>query len=136
MTYQPNNNRSQLTQTAHNQVICDFYNANPSSMEAALKNLAVLTAEKKVAIIGDMFEMGEESPAQHDRIATVATGMDNIEVIFIGKDFYAYREKYKGQFFLSPKEAEAYLKETPLMNCLVLLKGSRGMALEQLLPLL
>lgn len=136
MTYQPKNNRSQLTQTAYNQVICDFYNANPSSMEAALKNLAALTAEKKVAIIGDMFEMGEESPAQHDRIAAVATDMDNIEVIFIGKDFYAYKEKYKGHFFLSPKDAEAYLQNTPVRNSLVLLKGSRGMALEQLLPLL
>jgi len=136
MTYQPKNNRSQLTQTAYNQVICDFYNANPSSMEAALKNLAALTAEKKVAIIGDMFEMGEESPAQHDRIAAVATGMDNVDVIFIGKDFYAYREKYKGQFFLSPKDAESYLQNTPVRNSLVLLKGSRGMALEQLLPLL
>jgi UDP-N-acetylmuramoyl-tripeptide--D-alanyl-D-alanine ligase len=136
MTYQPKNNRSQLTQTAYNQVICDFYNANPSSMEAALKNLAALTADKKVAIIGDMFEMGEESPAQHDRIAAVATGMDNIEVIFIGKDFYAYKEKYKGHFFLSPKDAESYLQNTPVRNSLVLLKGSRGMALEQLLPLL
>lgn len=136
MTYQPKNNRSQLTQTAYNQVICDFYNANPSSMEAALKNLAALTADKKVAIIGDMFEMGEESPAQHDSIAAVATGMDNIEVIFIGKDFYAYKEKYKGHFFLSPKDAESYLQNTPVRNSLVLLKGSRGMALEQLLPLL
>ncbi len=135
-TYQPKNNRSQLTQTAYNQVICDFYNANPSSMEAALKNLAAITAEKKVAIIGDMFEMGEESPAQHDSIAAVATGMDNIEVIFIGKDFYAYKEKYKGHFFLSPKDAESYLQNTPVRNSLVLLKGSRGMALEQLLPLL
>jgi UDP-N-acetylmuramoyl-tripeptide--D-alanyl-D-alanine ligase len=136
MTYQPKNNRSQLTQTAYNQVICDFYNANPSSMEAALKNLAALTAEKKVAIIGDMFEMGEESPAQHDRIAAVASNMDNVEVIFIGKDFYAYKEKYKGHFFLSPKDAESYLQNTPVRNSLVLLKGSRGMALEQLLPFL
>lgn len=136
MTYQPNNNRSQLSKTAHNQVICDFYNANPSSMEAALKNLASLTAHRKVAIIGDMFEMGEESATQHQRIAALATSMNDIEVVFIGKDFYANREQYKGKFLMSPKEAKEYLLENPLKNCLILLKGSRGMALEQLLPLL
>jgi len=134
--YQPNNNRSQLTQTAHNQVICDFYNANPSSMEAALKNLDTLSSEKKVAIIGDMFELGEESAAQHQRIASLANSMDAIEVIFIGKDFYANKDRVNGQFFMSPSEAEAYLQNTPLRNSLVLLKGSRGMALERLLPLL
>jgi UDP-N-acetylmuramoyl-tripeptide--D-alanyl-D-alanine ligase len=136
MTYQPNNNRSQLTQTAHNQVICDFYNANPSSMEAALKNLAALTAEKKVAIIGDMFELGTASAEQHDRIAALATSLDNIDVIFIGKDFAAYQDKYKGQFFVSPIEAQEYLRNNPIKKSLILLKGSRGMALEQLLPLL
>jgi UDP-N-acetylmuramoyl-tripeptide--D-alanyl-D-alanine ligase len=136
MTYQPNNNRSQLTQTAHNQVICDFYNANPSSMEAALKNLVALTADKKVAIIGDMFELGTASAEQHDRIAALATSWDNIDVIFIGKDFAAYQDKYKGQFFASPIEAQEYLRNNPIKKSLILLKGSRGMALEQLLPLL
>lgn len=136
MTYQPNNNRSQLTQTAHNQVICDFYNANPSSMEAALKNLAALTADKKVAIIGDMFELGTASAEQHDRIAALATSWDNIDVIFIGKDFAAYQHKYKGQFFASPIEAQEYLRNNPIKRSIILLKGSRGMALEQLLPLL
>lgn len=136
MTYQPNNNRSQLTQTAQNQVICDFYNANPSSMEAALKNLAALTAEKKVAIIGDMFEMGTASAEQHERIAALATSLDNIDVIFIGKDFGAYQDKYNGRFFSSPSEAQQYLRNNPISASLVLLKGSRGMALEQMLPLL
>lgn len=134
--YQPNNNRSQLTKTADNQVICDFYNANPSSMEAALKNLATLTAERKVAIIGDMFELGAESAEQHKRIAALAASLNFDRVILIGKDFYAYKDQYKGQFFTSPKEAQAYLVNNPLKETMILLKGSRGMALEQLLPLI
>lgn len=132
--YQPNNNRSQLTRTAHNQVICDFYNANPSSMEAALKNLVTLTAERKVAIIGDMFELGSESAEQHKQIAALATSMNFEDVILIGKDFYAYKDLYKGQFFTSPQEAKEYLLSKPLKDSMILLKGSRGMALEQLLP--
>jgi UDP-N-acetylmuramoyl-tripeptide--D-alanyl-D-alanine ligase len=136
MTYQPNNNRSQLTKTASNQVICDFYNANPSSMEAALKNLKALTADKKVAIIADMFEMGEASLEQHRKIAELAASMNFDEVILIGKDFYASRVGLKGTFFEHTLAAKTYLEQSPVKNSLVLLKGSRGMALEQLLPLL
>jgi UDP-N-acetylmuramoyl-tripeptide--D-alanyl-D-alanine ligase len=136
MTYQPNNNRSQLTRTASNQVICDFYNANPSSMEAALKNLKALTADKKVAIIADMFEMGEASLEQHRKIAELAASMNFDEVILIGKDFYASRVGLKGTFFEHTLAAKTYLEQSPVKNSLVLLKGSRGMALEQLLPLL
>ncbi len=136
MTYQPNNNRSQLTKTASNQVICDFYNANPSSMEAALKNLKALTADKKVAIIADMFEMGEASLEQHRKIAELAASMNFDEVILIGKDFYASRVGLKGTFFEHTLAAKTYLEQSPVKDSLVLLKGSRGMALEQLLPLL
>lgn len=136
MTYQPNNNRSQLTKTASNQVICDFYNANPSSMEAALKNLNALTADKKVAIIADMFEMGEASLEQHRKIAELAASMNFDEVILIGKDFHASRIGLKGTFFEHTLAAKTYLEQSPVKDSLVLLKGSRGMALEQLLPLL
>ena len=136
MTYQPNNNRSQLTKTASNQVICDFYNANPSSMEAALKNLKALTADKKIAIIADMFEMGEASPEQHRKIARLAEGMNFDEVILIGKDFYASKSGLTGTFFEDTIAAKTYLEQHPVKDSLVLLKGSRGMALEQLLPLL
>lgn len=134
--YQPKNNRSQLTKTEKNTVICDFYNANPSSMAAALKNISVLTADKKTAILGDMFELGPESPGQHELIAKQASlsGLD--EVIFIGKDFYHYKNDIKGTFFLTPAEAATYLQENPVQNHLVLLKGSRGMKLEGLLQYL
>lgn len=134
--YQPKNNRSQLTKTEKNTVICDFYNANPSSMTAALKNIAALSANKKTAILGDMFELGPESPGQHEIIAKQAgeSGLD--QLIFIGKDFYAFKNTIKGLFFETPAEAAQYLQDNPVQDHLVLLKGSRGMKLESLLQYL
>lgn len=134
--YHPKNNRSQLTKTDNNNVICDFYNANPSSMSAALENLNHLTAANKVIIIGDMFELGPESAAQHELIANQATALQANTTIFIGKYFYQMKGKVEGLYFESPKEALEYLTENPIKDSLILLKGSRGMALEQLLPLL
>jgi UDP-N-acetylmuramoyl-tripeptide--D-alanyl-D-alanine ligase len=132
--YQPNNNRSQLTKTAHNSVICDFYNANPSSMAAAIKNLSALAAVNKVAIIGDMFELGAEAPQQHQEIASLAANAGLNTLILIGKFFYSLKDQYEAIFFNTPKEAAAWLQSNPVKDSLVLLKGSRGMALEQLLP--
>jgi UDP-N-acetylmuramoyl-tripeptide--D-alanyl-D-alanine ligase len=134
--YHPKNNRSQLTKTDNNTVICDFYNANPSSMSAALENLKNLTASSKVIIIGDMFELGPESATQHELIANQATAMQVNKAIFIGKYFFEMKGKLPGLFFETPKEASAYLEANPVKDSLILLKGSRGMALEQLLPLL
>ncbi|WP_316845258.1 UDP-N-acetylmuramoyl-tripeptide--D-alanyl-D-alanine ligase [Pedobacter psychrodurus] len=134
--YQPKNNRSQLTKTEKNTVICDFYNANPSSMTAALKNIAVLSADKKTAILGDMFELGPESPGQHELIAKQASESGLDQIIFIGKDFYAFKDEVEGTFFETPAEAAAYLQENPVLNHLILLKGSRGMKLESLLQYL
>lgn len=134
--YFPNNNRSQITKTASNTVICDFYNANPSSMEAALANIDLLSSDNKTIVIGDMFELGQESEEQHKHIAEQADRLHINTRIFIGADFYKARESHTGHFFPTPKEAAAFLKENPVRNSLVLLKGSRGMALEQLLPLL
>jgi len=134
--YQPKNNRSQLTKTENNTVICDFYNANPSSMSAALKNIAALSADKKTAILGDMFELGPESLAQHELIAKQAAESDLNQIIFIGKDFYTFKNDVKGVFFESPAEAANHLQENPVQNHLVLLKGSRGMKLESLLQYL
>ncbi|GGI28956.1 UDP-N-acetylmuramoyl-tripeptide--D-alanyl-D-alanine ligase [Pedobacter mendelii] len=134
--YEPKNNRSQLTKTESNTVICDFYNANPSSMSAALNNITVLTSDKKIAILGDMFELGPESEIQHQLIVEQASKSELNEIIFIGKYFYAFKDKCKGLFFETPNEAAAYLKEKPIKNNLVLLKGSRGMKLESLLEYL
>jgi UDP-N-acetylmuramoyl-tripeptide--D-alanyl-D-alanine ligase len=134
--YQPKNNRSQLTKTGKNAVICDFYNANPSSMAAALKNLSAISADKKTAILGDMFELGPESHDQHELIVKQANEMGLDQIIFIGKDFYTFKENFKGIFFETPAEAARYLQENLVQDHLVLLKGSRGMKLESLLQYL
>lgn len=134
--YQPKNNRSQLTKTDRNTVICDFYNANPSSMAAALNNIAVLTADKKTAILGDMFELGPESAQQHELIVKQATESNLDEIIFIGKYFYSFKNKFKAVFFETPAEAIGYLQDNQIENNLILLKGSRGMKLESLLQYL
>ncbi|MGY0039611.1 glutamate ligase domain-containing protein [Pedobacter sp. NJ-S-72] len=126
-----------MTKTATNTVICDFYNANPSSMAAALGNISILEAQNKVAIIGDMFELGPETEKKtHQEIAALAekSGLDKL--IFIGKHFYAFKDQFQGLFFNTPQDTEVWLKNNPITDSLVLLKGSRGMALEQLLPIL
>lgn len=134
--YFPVNNRSQLTKTAHNTVICDFYNANPSSMSAALINLKALSGNHKAVIIGDMFELGAVAAEQHQHIVEMANELNFEELIFIGENFFAFKNKHKGRFFKTRNEASEYLTENSIKDSLVLLKGSRGMALEQLLPLL
>jgi UDP-N-acetylmuramoyl-tripeptide--D-alanyl-D-alanine ligase len=134
--YFPTNNRSQLTKTDKNTVICDFYNANPSSMAAAIVNLNSLTANHKVAILGDMFELGEESATQHQNIVALAAKHQIGALVFVGKHFAQVKEKFNAHFFATPAEAAAFIQTQDWKDALVLLKGSRGMALEQLLPLL
>lgn len=134
--YQPNNNRSQITKTVYNTLICDYYNANPSSMRAALSNLDDLQADEKVMILGDMFELGNESGREHELIIQKANVTPVKSRIFIGEAFFQFSGFYDGEFFITTEEALTYLKKHPVKNATVLLKGSRGMALEQLLACL
>ena len=134
--YFPNNNRSQLTKGKYNMVICDFYNANPSSMNAALINLKALSGSHKTIIIGDMFELGDEAAEHHQNMVSLANEFNFEAQIFIGENFFALKNQFKGNFFKTLNEANIFLTENTIKDSLVLLKGSRGMALEQLLPLL
>jgi UDP-N-acetylmuramoyl-tripeptide--D-alanyl-D-alanine ligase len=139
--YHPQNNRSQIKQTETNTLICDYYNANPSSMFVAIENIGKLKADKKVLVLGDMFELGEESAAEHEAIIRKALDTNVNERIFIGKDFLAQKWKVKGQklknftFHATVEDAIAGLKAHPIKNATVLIKGSRGMALERLVGL-
>lgn len=133
--YQPKNNRSQLVTTATNTLICDYYNANPSSMVVAIENLDKLKADKKVIILGDMFEMGEDAPAEHKAILEKALAAHFDERIFIGEEFYKLRETPGVTFYRSAEDALNALKANPVTNATVLIKGSRGMALERLVEL-
>ncbi|MBS1530329.1 MAG: UDP-N-acetylmuramoyl-tripeptide--D-alanyl-D-alanine ligase [Bacteroidetes bacterium] len=143
--YQPKNNRSQVTKTATNTLICDYYNANPSSMAVAIDNLGKLTAGHKVLVLGDMFEMGDEAAVEHAAVVRKALETDVDERFFIGTEFSgsqrsdpdSYRDGGQKQavFLKTVEEAIAAFKDRPIRNSTVLIKGSRGMALERLVEL-
>lgn len=135
--YQPKNNRSQVVQTETNQLICDYYNANPSSMLVAIENIGKLTADRKVLVLGDMFEMGDEAAAEHLAVINKAMETPVDERIFIGEEFAKAGKQVKGGaiFYPAIDDAIAGLKARPVRHSTVLLKGSRGMALERLLDL-
>lgn len=135
-SYVPGNNRSQVLRTSSNTLICDYYNANPSSMKVAIDNIAAITASHRTLILADMFELGEESAEEHRRIVEYALGIGADRNIFIGEAFFAAGEPQAGAFFRDVNSAMKELQENPVSGSTVLLKGSRGMKLETLLPLL
>lgn len=134
--YQPENSRSQILQTKTNTLICDYYNANPSSMEVAIENIDAITADKKVLILGDMFELGEHAAAEHELIIKKANEIAADQLIFIGEAFYQHRASFTDTFFETTDAAFMALKTASINNATVLLKGSRSMHLESLVELL
>lgn len=128
--YVPKNNRSQITKTAKNTIIADFYNANASSMSAALDNMKVLDADRKVVILGDMFEMGEDAYVEHKKIIALAKSLRLDRLIFVGEEFYAQRES-GGEYYRTTEEAKSAI--STISDSFVLLKASRGMVFEKLL---
>ena len=135
-SYHPLNNRSQILKTEHNTIICDYYNANPSSMMVALDNLESIDATSKVLILGDMFELGNEGAKEHQLILDKAVAGNSGRKIFIGEEFYKLKESIAAEFFRTVQEAHQALEENPIKGSTILVKGSRGMKLETLLPLL
>jgi len=134
--YVPNNNRSQWTQRGPHRILLDAYNANPSSMKAALDSFESLEAPHKRAILGDMFELGNEAFAEHQALVDRLKN-STLWVYWIGPQFAQHAYPSATQFFYESREAFARAevwREWPAST--VLIKGSRGMALEQLLHLL
>lgn len=132
--YTPNMNRSEWRQTEHNTLLMDAYNANPSSMQAAINSFGN-QEPNRWAILGDMFELGPEAHLQHRKIIALAQEKLNNQVIFVGANFYQ-NKNIGGIFLKDTQQLLAHLQGNPLRNCTVLLKGSRGMALEKAVPLL
>lgn len=130
--YTPTNNRSQIARTAKNVVIADYYNANASSMAAALDNIAVIEATQKAIILGDMFEMGEESFAEHKKLVAAALQIPTVRTIFVGKAFFAHRTD-AAEFYETTAAAREALVAQPIVDSTILLKASRGMAFENLM---
>ena len=135
-TYKPANQRSQLMETANNKVIMDAYNANPTSVSAALESFIQSDADNKVVILGDMLELGADSEYEHQAIIEKARAMNSELTIFVGEEFKKASKNPNNLTFINKLEAIAYLKENPLKDSLILLKGSRGIALESLLEVL
>ena len=134
--YQPKNNRSQIVKTATNTLICDYYNANPSSMVVAIDNLGKMQADRKVMILGDMFEMGDEAAAEHEAVIKAALAVPANAHIFVGAEFYLQQQNYPATFYKTAEEAIAAIQANAVTGATVLIKGSRGMALERLVTYL
>lgn len=130
-SYEPSNNRSQAVKMGSNNVIMDAYNANPSSMGAAILNFSKVHAENKMLILGDMFEMGDESMREHLGMIELVHQLKFTNVLFVGKDFSASK-KYEFNFFETTEEAKLFLEKSKPQNSTILVKGSRGMKLESL----
>lgn len=131
--YVPSQNRSQYVAYKGGKIILDAYNANPSSMEAALNNLFSIPHTNKIAILGDMFELGDDAPYEHKKIADIADNSLISQVILIGKNFEQAALEKKWVHFNTALEAKKYFNSLPFSNSLLLMKGSRGMKLESLL---
>ena len=133
--YIPNNNRSQIINSNGHYIILDAYNANPTSMKVALESFSSLKKNNKVLILGDMFELGDAAKEEHQHIANLTTRFNFDKVLLIGENFYLTdTNAIKLKKF---NDLKAHLSEYKLnQNSTVLIKGSRGMALERVLPLL
>ena len=137
--YVPVNNRSQMTRTQRNTLIVDAYNANPTSMAAALGNFENVSAPVKVAMLGDMLELGEESQAEHEEVIRSAASKGFTKVYFVGGEFKAASKGIESDdmlYFQTSDELAAYLQENPLDDAVILIKGSRGTRMEKVIPVL
>ena len=134
--YHPSNNRSQFIKTAHNQLLMDAYNANPTSMAAALENFEAFDAPLKGVILGDMFELGEASHEEHQKIADKLSTMNLTMVLLAGKEFARCRFPSGFLVFEDNKLLIDHIESTNPQGYLFLIKGSRGMKLETVVDLL
>ena len=130
--YMPSNNRSQDMQTAINHVIMDAYNANPSSMQAALENFKVLPLNPKMVILGEMYELGEYCDEEHRNIVSILQTMTLDKIFLVGRAFKPFASETI-QCFDTTDEMLEYLQQHPLTNYHILIKGSRGNRLEKLI---
>ncbi len=135
--YLPSNNRSQLIEKESNTIISDAYNANPSSVLAALENLLALAGKEKWALLGDMLELGKESEAEHALLGKWACGHPEIHFMVVGPAMKAFADACPGAIYFPEKsDFEAHLEQKKIRNAVILLKGSRGMKMESAIPFL
>ena len=133
--YRPTNNRSELLTKNGHEIILDAYNANPTSMKAALENFESLKGNSKIAFLGDMFELGKTADVEHQAIAEIIETLNFDNVYFLGEHFSKIETKYDK--FTSFEALVTYIESNPIKEkSTILIKGSRGMALERILDIL
>ena len=138
-SYTPTNNRSQIINRNHQTIILDAYNANPTSMEAALQNFANLDDVNKVAFLGDMFELGETATIEHQKIADLTIDLGLQHVVFLGENFQKTSNpnyQFKNLKILQENGFPKIIEELLAQKVTILIKGSRGMRLEGILDML
>lgn len=131
--YEPTNNRSQLFKTENNTLILDYYNANPSSMKVAIENFAAMPAENKMLVLGDMLELGAESLEEHKALIQLLKEKQLDDYILVGPILSSLQKEHS---FQTSAQAFDFLKSKPVKQRTVLIKGSRGIALEEVVKAL
>ncbi|MEC3906849.1 UDP-N-acetylmuramoyl-tripeptide--D-alanyl-D-alanine ligase [Tamlana sp. 2201CG12-4] len=132
-TYIPSNNRSQIIQKGSNHIILDAYNANPTSMRAALLNFEKQNGYK-IAVLGDMFELGKNAKEEHQNILDLALSLHIDKILFVGTHFFKAEVKdHKAEQYQSFEDFKNNFDFSTVKNASLLIKGSRGMALERTL---
>jgi UDP-N-acetylmuramoyl-tripeptide--D-alanyl-D-alanine ligase len=132
--YIPSNNRSQIIERNSNTIILDAYNANPTSMVAALDNFGKMKGSEKIVVLGDMFELGKSASEEHQFIAEYSQKFDIKDIYLVGENFFNSRTNAKHvKKFKSFEDFKNELAKKPLKQKDILIKGSRGMALERIL---
>ena len=135
--YNPTNNRSQVLVKGTNTILLDAYNANPSSMAVAIRQFAALPALRKVVILGDMYELGSESEAEHAALGKLIADCHFDVVILAGQDMkYALGALPKAYYIPDKFSLHNWLMDHPMTDTHILVKGSRGMSLESVVPFL
>lgn len=130
-SYSPSNSRSQLIEHASNKIILDAYNANPSSMRAAIENFEKIQADNKILVLGAMAELGDESLHEHEEIVKLLGRHNWTHVVLVGGDFLKINTPYKT--FDNSLTAKEWYKTQKFENAYVLVKGSRSMQMERVL---
>ncbi len=129
--YTPSNSRSQVKKTEKNTLILDCYNANPTSMKSALDSFAMIDSLNKICILGDMRELGNESPNEHSKIIDQIEDL-NLQAYVVGKEFSQTKSCNILQKFDTVNELKEHINLFPIQDKLILLKGSRGIQLEKI----
>jgi len=133
--YTPSNARSQMQKTQSNTLIVDAYNANPSSMAAALDNFALVESPNKIALLGDMRELGADSAAEHKKLVARLKEL-GVRACLVGQELTAAAQGSSFPCFGTSDELRQYLQEYPVKDAVVLVKGSRSMRMENVLDVL